>query len=277
MRFHLGSALLSTTLAAPAVAEADFLLPVDWVESGIGSLDGSDPILVRTLCREQNLSFPGTGGSVNHRCPGAAGDTAHPGKTFPATGSFELDFGQGGVFRADLVSEISGNTWTVGLRNLSFPTGLFTAIGDMPTQDDRLLWLRLEISADSFARFVAPGLPGEVKPVVFRRLGAFPRAGEVGIRSEALGDFGGLGLDPVQSLVAGDWVTLFTEPSVEFEFVLIAEALVSPDNVVTEHVFTTTTLCGTGGLEDCTGTLELFTPDPDLKASRKKKAKKKAR
>lgn len=244
------------SLGLPSAARADLpLAPIGWEEAGFATLDGSPAGKVGTHCQ---IITSGPVGSLNTTCPGFSTTSA---TSFDPAGEFDLDVGAS-HFHAELVSEVEGNTWTLGIRNMSFTPGLVPTVGQQAIRGQSVGTLRLELFLDLFARFAVPRRLGHPVSVAFARSHALFPTRELDLRSELLGTFAGTGLDPVASFLPGDRITLFARPLNELLLRLIARASVDANAVVQEYSVASTTPCGEGSLDDCLVTLQLYEPRP---------------
>lgn len=264
MRTSLVLLAFAALLASPSGGEN--LRPLPWIEAGYGRLDGAEPGLVHTLCRRFS-SLAGPPGLIeasgNDACPHVRVQGMGALASFQplAGGHFELTSDLGS-FEAALVSEVEGNTWTLGVRDMHFVPGrLLPAVGTH-TGPPQFGWIRISLAFEGFASFDAPRRrPVGGVDVAVRPSEHFPPLNPIDLESRLLGAFPDTVLSPVSSYVAGDRLRLYAGRA-PYLFTLVAKSLTDQDFVVQEVSVAAETPCGNQGLDDCTFTLELFEPGP---------------
>ena len=258
MRNSLGLlAALALLVSAPSYGQS--LRPLSWSEPGLGRLDGADAIRFQTLCR-RFFFHPGdrvpieAGG--NDVCQGVT----FQGTTPPLDGFFELSSNLG-VFSARVVSEVKGNTWTLGVRDMRFEVRQLPRVGST-VQEFQYGWMQVRLVFDGFASFDAPKRrPVGGVDVAVRASEHFPPLNQLDLESQLLGAFPGTVLTPVSTWVAGDRVRVYAS-HLPWIAEFTAKSLADASHVVQEVSLTAETPCGDGSLDDCTSTLELFEPGP---------------
>ncbi len=167
-----GLAVLAAATTLPAAARAA-LVPIPWIEAGFERPDGSDP--VRIFFEDAGISFDSETVSLADGGPFSVSVTLTPGYGLPQRNAFAS---------GEAFSELDGNQWRFGLRDLQFSGELFFG----------------SVTASFSASFLVP--PGS--GVSFVGFGEDVHPDPFDGRSQ-------LGLAAVRPFVSGDTITLFRE------------------------------------------------------------------
>ena len=159
------------------------------------------------------------------------------------------------------MSEVEGNTWTLGVRDMRFVPGQLPAIGRQ-TGPGQFGWIKIDLAFEGSASFDAPKRrPVGGVDVAMRPSEHFPPLNLVDLESRLLGVFPDTVLSPVSTYVAGDRLRLHAGRA-PYLLQLTAKSLTDQNFVVQELSVTAKTPCDNQSLDDCTFTLDLFEPGP---------------
>ena len=260
----IGTSILALIVAASAGAEGQ-LRPLAWESATFSdtALDGRDARF-DSLCR---LISTSPSGGANVYCGNATvqGVVRRPlDNVIDPNEPFTYDLGALHV-GVELVSELDGNRWRVGFRNLAVSSGLVPEVGD-PIAVSTNGWFRLGISAEAQASFDVP-VTGQraFTDVAFGVGPGVLRAHLFGLRSRLSGDFLESGIRPVESFRRNDEITLYGDyryPTKLLELVIAATSDAT-GSVVETRTVTVSSPCGVrNDMSDCLVDLDLSTSAP---------------
>lgn len=224
-------------------------IPVPWVAAGFG--DTNPPRL--TMEGVSVVCFLGVGGCADTN---GASDASY--RLVP---QIQIDTGAFS-FSADLVSEIDGNAWTFGYRNVELTTLPLSSDPDVLGPDELGL-VSLQLMAGYFATFSVPqSSRGAFADLIFAATELGPREGFLQSNMFGLGPLPGIGT--VERFLSGDQLTFFSSSNSTYH---LASASNTQSGMIEQSSFSS---CGRQlallDLSDCTITLSVFqvVPEPSL-------------
>lgn len=239
-RTLLAAALLAGALAAPSGAVP--LVPVPWTSAGFG--DTTPPRLSTDL----NV---GCGDHLQQGCAGGGAFRA----SHPISGS-TVSLSTGVVdFSADLVSEIVGNTWTFGYRNVQLASPPVST--DATVDPGELAFLSISFVGGVTAVLDVPSVGGPFTDLLFAATApGILGGGTVESSTFGWGAFPDVG--SVQTLVAGDRLTFYTSFASYIDSYSPAN---TQESRIRETSYNTCRFTTEGiDLADCTISLSVFRP-----------------